>query len=134
MRKLLLIGAMLALPAMASAQQTVVLGAGSANAGTVLSRPAAITGFGTLAATNASALLSTITTGPNSAVWPTTTGLIYVKNSGLSAGIAYVCPLGGTCTAATGIPLEAGASYGFYKPATTMTVISASTSSVTAQW
>ena len=122
MRKLLLIGAVWALPFAASAQQTVA---------TV---PIPVSGFGTVSATNASALLSTLTTGPNSAVWPTTTGLIYVKNSGLSAGVAYVCPLGGTCTAATGIPLEAGASYGFYKPATTMTVISASTSSVSAQW
>lgn len=93
-----------------------------------------VSGFGTLSATNASALLSTLTAGPNSAVWPTLPSVVVVINSSASAGVAYVCPLGGACTVATGIPLAAGARYRFYGPSTAMSVIAASTASVAAQW
>lgn len=93
-----------------------------------------VTGFGTLSATATSAALSTLTTGPNSAAWPALPSAVTVINSSASAGVAYVCPLGGTCTAATGIPLAAGAQIRFYQPSTAMTVVAASTASVTAQW
>lgn len=102
--------------------------------GAITTIPAAVTGFGTVAATNASALLSTLTAGPNSAVWPTTPGMVYVINSSASAGVVDICPLGGTCTAAVGVPIAPGGWYGFYKPATTMTIIASSTASVSAQW
>jgi hypothetical protein len=92
-----------------------------------------VAGFGVVAATNASALLSTLTLGPNSAVWPTTPGILYVINSGASAGIVHVCPLAGTCVAA-GLPIAPGGYYKFNKPSTSMTIIADSTASVSAQW
>lgn len=110
--------------------QPCAVGAG----GGVVSTAPAIQGFGTLAATNASALLSTLTPGPNSAAWPAVPGQIYVINSASSAGLIYLCPKGGTCSAAVGIPISAGNAYGVYQGATTMTVIAASTATVVAQW
>jgi hypothetical protein len=103
-------------------------------AGSVSSTAAPVIGFGRLAVTSASAPLSTLTIGPNSGGWPTTPAQVYVINSSASAGIAYVCPLGGTCGPTTGIPLQAGAAYGFYKPSTTATVVADSTATVVAQW
>jgi hypothetical protein len=100
----------------------------------ITTSPAAITGFGTLAVVNASALASTATAGPNSAVWPTTTGMLYVRNESASAGTLYVCPLGGTCSATVGLELPPGQSWGFYKPATTMTVFATTTATMQAQW
>lgn len=100
----------------------------------VSSSPAPIKGFGTLSATNASALLSTLTVGPNSAAWPTSPNQMYVINSSASGGILYVCPLGGTCSATVGIPIAAGATESFFAPSTSMTVIAASTATVVAQW
>lgn len=105
---------------------------GTTNA--VSSTPPAITGFGTLAVTASSALASTATAGPNSAVWPTTTGMLYVRNESASAGTLYVCPLGGTCSATVGLELPPGQSWGFYKPATTMTVFATTTATMQAQW
>ena len=96
--------------------------------------PNPVTGFGTLALTNASTALSTMTAGPNSAAWPTTPGMMYVINDATSAGTMYVCPLGGVCTVANGLPLLQGQSYGFYKPATAMTAIAVSTATVKLQW
>jgi hypothetical protein len=81
-------------------------------------------GFGKLAVTNASTLVSTLTTGPNSAAWPTTPGIVDIANDGTSADTVWVCPLGGTCSAANGIPVPIGGSWRFTKPATTMTVFS----------
>lgn len=91
-----------------------------------------VTGFGTLAATNSSTLLSTLTTGPNSAAWPASPGQIYVINQSTSP--IYICPLGGTCAAATGMEIMGGQAYGFYKPSMSMTVIAPSTATVQAQW
>lgn len=95
---------------------------------------APVAGFGTLSVTSGSALLSTLTAGPNSAAWPTSPRQVYVVNAPASSGTLYVCPKGGTCSASTGIPIAAGGAYGFYQPATTMTVVSASTSTAVAQW
>lgn len=100
---------------------------------TVTSVPWYITGFGTLAVSNSSVLLSTMTAGPNSGVWPTAPQMMYVTNAP-GGGILYVCPLGGTCSSSVGIPIAAGSSYGFFRPAATMTVISASTSTAVPQW
>jgi hypothetical protein len=75
-----------------------------------------------------------MTADPNSAAWPTVPGMMLVINDATSAGTIYVCPLGGTCTVANGIPLLAGQSYGVYKPATAMTAIAASTATVKMQW
>lgn len=100
----------------------------------VSNTPPAVTGYGTLAATAASTLLSTLTTGPNSAVWPTSPGQIWIANSGLSADAVFVCPLGGTCSATVGLRVPVGGGYGFYQPAPTMTVFAVSTATVTAQW
>lgn len=110
----------------------VTTSGGGSNATTTVSP--AVTGFGTLAATAASTLLSTLTIGPNSAVWPTSPGQIWVANSGLSADAVFVCPLGGTCSATVGLRIPVGGGYGFYQPATTMTVFAVSTATVTAQW
>lgn len=99
---------------------------------TVTSPP--IQGYGTLAATNTSALLSTLTASAGSAAWPVHPGTVNVQNAASSAGILYVCPLGGVCSASVGIPVAAGASYRVYQPATAMTVIAASTATIWAQW
>jgi len=97
--------------------------------------PPAIQGYGTLAVTNSSALVSTLTVGPNSQAWQTTTpGLVFVLNDTVSAGNIYVCPLGGACTTANGLELIPGRSWAFYRPAATMTVIATSTGTVQIQW
>src|SRR4051812_35291166 len=114
MRRFLLLAAALALPCAAIAQQ--------------------LTGFGTIAATTASVLVSTMTLGPQSNAWPNAPQTVYVMNAAASAGLLYVCPLGGTCSATTGIPIGPGASYGFAKPASTMTLIAASTATVWVQF
>lgn len=93
-----------------------------------------ITGFGKLALTNASTLLSTMTLGPNSADWPSTPGVVDIQNDAASADVIYVCPLGGTCSAANGIPILVGGSFRFTIPATVMTVIAASTATVRVQF
>lgn len=103
---------------------------GSSSGGTsggITTTPPAVLGFGTLAVTNSSALASTMTAGPNSAVWPTVPGMLYVLNDAASNGTLYVCPLGGTCSATVGLELTPGRSWGFYKPATTMTVFTPTT-------
>lgn len=94
-----------------------------------ISTAPAILGFGTLAVTAASTLVSTMTAGPNSAAWNATPpGAVYVLNDAASAGNLYVCPLGGTCSATVGLELTPGRSWGFYKPAATMTVFATTTS------
>jgi hypothetical protein len=114
--------------------QDCVSAAGGATPGTVIVTNPGIVGFGNLALTNASTLLSTATVGPNSGVWPTTPAIVDVTNDRASAGVAYVCPLGGTCTSANGVPVAVGQSFRFTKPATTMTMISASTSTIEVQF
>lgn len=110
---------------------------GSSSGGTsggITTTPPAVLGFGTLAVTNSSALASGATAGPNSAVWPTTPGMLYVLNDAASAGNLYVCPLGGTCSATVGLELTPGRSWGFYKPATTMTVFATTTATGQFTW
>lgn len=112
-----------------------LLAAGAALAQTV-TVPQPVTGFGTLSVTNASALLSTLTAGVNSPAWPAGTAgtMIYVINSPGSAGLLYLCPLGGTCTAAAGIPIAVGAAFGCNRCVPAMTVIAATTATAIAQW
>ena len=99
--------------------------------------PPSCNGFGTLAATNASAALSTLTVGPGSNLWLMPfNGTLYIKNSAASADNVYVCPLGGTCSATVGIPLAPGEAYGFNLGGSTTspTVFATSTATVVAQW
>lgn len=93
-----------------------------------------VTGFGTLAVTNSSTLASTMTVGPTSGVWPSTPQMVYVLNDASSAGSLFVCPLGGTCTAANGLELTAGRSWGFLRPSLNMTMIAATTATVQFAW
>lgn len=90
----------------------------------------AISGFGSLAATNSSALLSTLTVNAAGAAWPAVPGVVKITNASTSAGILYVCPLGGTCSSTVGIPMIAGQIKSFTHPSTSMTVIAASTATV----
>jgi hypothetical protein len=70
--------------------------------------PTITNGFGTLSATSASAAVSTVTVGVNSNIWVTPPhGNIVIQNAKTSAGVLYVCMLGGTCTSA-GWPLSPG--------------------------
>lgn len=91
-----------------------------------------ISGFGTLAVTSASALVSTLTVGPNSAVWPTSPGFMEFRNTG--ASVIYLCPLGGTCSATVGIPIAAGAVVPIFHPTTTATVFDATTGTLVVNW
>ena len=94
-----------------------------------------VAGFGTLAATTASVAVSSMTLGPNSATWPPSQATnVFVINAASSAGNLYVCPLGGTCSATNGIPIVPGASYGFARPAASMTVVAQSTATVWVQF
>jgi hypothetical protein len=102
--------------------------------GTVTVAPPGIVGFGTLAVTAASTLGSTLTLGPNSGAWSATPGLLVVLNDVNSAGNLYVCPIGGTCTAANGLELTPGRSWSFYAPSTSLTVIAATTATAQFQW
>jgi len=83
-----------------------------------------IVGFGKLAVTNSSALVSTLTIGPNSEAWPTSPGVVDIVNDHQSADVVWVCPLGGACSATNGLPVPAGTSWRFNRPATAMTVFS----------
>lgn len=113
-----------------------------AQAPTIVS-PAATSGFGTVSVSTSSIALSTVTLGPSSAAFPVG-GLpnqqIAVSNSPASAGIAYLCPLGGTCTTANGLPLAVGERRTLYLKAaasgqlTSPTVIAVSTATVVADW
>lgn len=96
--------------------------------------PPPVTGFGTLSATGTFALASTLTLGPSSAGWPAAPGMVYVVNAPASAGTVFVCPLGGTCTTANGIPIAAGSAYGLFRPSTAMTLVAASTATVSFQF
>lgn len=107
---------------------------GTAGITPLITSPPGVTGFGTLAVTNSSALASTMTAGPNSAVWPTVPGMLYVLNDAASNGSLYVCPLGGTCSATVGLELVPGRSWGFNKPATTMTVFTPTTATAQFQY
>jgi hypothetical protein len=73
--------------------------------------PAPLTGYATLSVLLVSIPLSGAVVGPNSPAFPTS-GLpgkfINVLNATGSANPLFVCPLGGTCTTAVGIPIAAG--------------------------
>jgi hypothetical protein len=99
--------------------------------------PTATNGFGTLSVSTSSVALSTLTVGPNSLAWHMPlNGTLYVSNSINSAGNLYVCPFGGACTAAAGIPLSPGQAYGFNLGGTNTspTVIADTTATAVAQW
>lgn len=115
------------------AAAAIVLTATAALAQSITTSPQLV-GFGTLALTNASTLLSTLTVGPNSPAWPASLGQVYVLNDSASAGNVYVCPLGGTCTTANGLELTPGRSWSFYRFSTNATVIAATTATVQVQW
>lgn len=104
--------------------------------------PAATTGYGTLSVLAASIPLSGATAGPNSAAFPTgnlPNRYMTVRNSVASANTLSVCPLGGTCTVAAGIPLAAGESQTWFFTAsqgqlTSPTVISGGTATAVISW
>ena len=104
--------------------------------------PAAIAGFGTLAVSTSSILLSTATVGPNSTTFPggnLPNRQIVIRNSSASAGLLYVCPLGGTCSATVGIPLAIGETKTFNVPAVvgilpSISVIAVTTATAISEW
>ncbi len=84
-------------------------GAGAAPTPTI---PPKLTAYGILSVTASSVALSTLTVSPNSPAWPTTypNNYVSIRNSILSAGVVYVCWLGGTCSATVGDPVAVGQS------------------------
>jgi hypothetical protein len=104
--------------------------------------PAALTGYATLSVLAASIPLSGATLGPNSAAFPAGSlpnRYMTVRNSVASANTLSVCPLGGTCTVAAGIPLAAGESQTWFFPASqgqllSPTVISGGTATAVVSW
>jgi len=104
--------------------------------------PAALTGYGTLSVLLVSIPLSGATVGPNSAAFPTgnlPNRYITVKNAIGSANPLFVCPLGGTCTTAVGIPLALGESQTWMVAAiagqfVSPTVITAGTATAIISW
>ena len=104
--------------------------------------PATLAGFGTLAVSTSSILLSTATVGPNSTTFPGGNlpgRQIIVRNSTASAGVLYICPLGGTCSATVGIPLAIGETKTFNVQAVagilpSISVIAVSTATAVSEW
>lgn len=100
-----------------------------------------LNGFGslTLSATT-STLLSTLTANSTGAVWPSTAtkappGPAIVFN--WTAGILYVCPLGGTCSASgatEGMQITAGNAFQFPVMTSTATVYAASSGAIQVSW
>jgi hypothetical protein len=91
-----------------------------------------VKGFGTLAVTATSALVSTLILGPNSAAWPAAPGMVTFINEGTT--VLNLCPLGGTCSTTTGIPMASGSSLAIFNPSTAATVVDATTGTLVAQW
>jgi len=94
-----------------------------------------LTGFGTLAVTGSSALMSTLTADANGSGFPTTQTTVTFNNA--SGGTIYIRLFGGTATSANGIPMVAGQYWQVTLSAqalANMTVISASTSTLWAWW
>lgn len=113
-----------------------------ARAQTTVITPAPLSGYGTLSVLAASIALSTTTLGPNSPAFPMS-GLpnryLEVRNSGASANVLYVCPLGGTCTTANGVPLAVGETKTWFIPSAagsfvSPTVISGGTATAVVAW
>lgn len=99
--------------------------------------PPQLNGFGTLAVTAASTLLSTLTKGPNSPNYPTIfpNGTITIKSSPVSSGNVWICPLGGTCSASVGIPIAVGGVESYtVTDATVPTVFATSTATIIVEW
>jgi hypothetical protein len=104
--------------------------------------PAALSGYGTLSVLAAYIPLSGATLGPNSAAFPTgnlPNRYMEVRNAAASASTLYVCPLGGTCSSAVGIPLAVGESKTWMIPVSngqfvSPTVISVSTATAIVSW
>ena len=105
--------------------------------------PAPLTGYATLSVLAASLPLSNATSGPNAPPFPVSSlpgRYIEVKNSIASSSTLFVCPLGGTCTTAAGIPLAAGESKTLFLPASSAgtlvspTVISGGTATAVVSW
>lgn len=100
--------------------------------------PPPLNGYGTLAVTAASTLLSTLTPGPNAPVYPATgfpNGTVTIKNSPASAGNVWICPFGGTASAAVGIPIAVGGSESYTIPnAAVVTVFATSTATIIVEW
>lgn len=98
--------------------------------------PTITNGFGTLSVTAASVAVSTVTVGVNSLAWRMPlNGTLVIQNSQASAGLLYVCPLGGTCTSA-GWPVSPGGSITFSLGGSTTspTVIAATTATAIIGW
>jgi hypothetical protein len=104
--------------------------------------PAPLTGYATLPVLAASLALSGATLGPSSPAFPTSAlpnKYLEIRNSAASASTLYVCPLGGTCTAAVGIPLAVGESKTWMLGTSTgsltsPTVISGTTATAIVSW
>jgi hypothetical protein len=104
--------------------------------------PAPLTGYATLSVLAASLALSTATAGPNSPAFPASAlpnRYIEVRNAAASANTLFVCPLGGTCTTANGVPLAVGESKTWAMPSTagsfvSPTVISGGTATAVVSW
>jgi hypothetical protein len=110
--------------------------ASPAGAQVMMSPP--INGYGTLAATAASTALSTLTAGPNSNAWKMPLAVpLTVYNAAGSAGLVYVCPFGGTCSAAVGIPIAVGTALPVFNlggSTVSPTVFAVTTATVIAWW
>ena len=103
----------------------------------VPSSPSPQNGFGTLSVSNSSINVSTVSTGPNSNSWkmPLFGNLVILNESG-SAGAVYVCPLGGVCTSANGLPVPVGTAVTFNLGGSSVspTIIAGSTATVWIGW
>lgn len=80
--------------------------------GPITTTPPKLTAYGILSVSTSSVALSTLTPSPNSPAWSTTypNNYVSIRNSILSAGVVYVCWLGGTCSATVGDPIAIGQS------------------------
>jgi hypothetical protein len=121
----------LLLPGVASAQPSTVI------------TPAPLTGYAILSVLAASLPLSTATLGLNSPSAFPTSGLpgryIEVRNAPGSLNVLFVCPFGGTCTTAVGIPLAIAEGKTWFIPSTagsfvSPTVISGGTATAIVAW
>ena len=88
--------------------------------------------YGTLALTTASVAASTLTAGSNSGAWTASfTGSFTVISRSTSAGSAYVCVFGGTCSSSNGIEVPPGSYRSFnFNSAQSPTIVAASTATV----
>jgi hypothetical protein len=129
-------------PALALLALLAAAGAAQAQTQPQAISPAPLTGYATLSVLAASLALSTATAGPNSPAFPASAlpnRYIEVRNAAASANTLFVCPLGGTCTTAVGVPLAVGESKSWQIVPTTgvfvsPTVISGGTATAVVSW